>query len=152
MSLADLDDAFETAAADRMSPDRFAALPAQWLANGFYTVTFPDGSHKTFRVRLEQHGVHRWSRTLAVLIGPDNSTDYECHGLVTDTGFRLWKRFAGGKPAEHAAILWMLARGELLDGYDLQLSKRCLRCNRPLTTPESLERGIGPECEQRTRK
>jgi hypothetical protein len=30
--------------------------------------------------------------------------------------------------------------------YTVQLSKRCLRCNRTLTTPESLERGIGPEC------
>ena len=30
--------------------------------------------------------------------------------------------------------------------YTLWISTRCICCNRPLTNPESVERGIGPEC------
>ena len=30
--------------------------------------------------------------------------------------------------------------------YKLFVSTRCMVCNRKLTTPESVERGIGPEC------
>jgi hypothetical protein len=33
-------------------------------------------------------------------------------------------------------------------GYRIHLEGRCLRCNRPLTTPESIRRGIGPICAE----
>ena len=33
--------------------------------------------------------------------------------------------------------------------YSVRLSKRCCRCNRRLTTPESIALGIGPICAER---
>lgn len=33
--------------------------------------------------------------------------------------------------------------------WEIQRGRSCRRCNRALTTPESIDRGIGPECEQR---
>lgn len=34
-------------------------------------------------------------------------------------------------------------------GYRLLVEARCVRCNRRLTTPESIRAGMGPECSQR---
>lgn len=126
-----------------------ANLPAKHVPNGFYTLTFPDGSHRTFRVRTESKGDFRGKRTLALLIGPDNSNDYESFAFIENDGPKVWKRFKTHRQATHAAILWSLIGGELLDGYELKLSKRCLACNRPLTTPESTESGYGPLCRER---
>lgn len=34
-------------------------------------------------------------------------------------------------------------------GFAMLLDKRCMRCNRRLTNPVSIETGIGPECANR---
>jgi hypothetical protein len=39
-----------------------------------------------------------------------------------------------------------VAKGSLPEGYKIQHEGKCCRCGRTLTTPESIERGIGPEC------
>ena len=36
------------------------------------------------------------------------------------------------------------------EGYQILCSSRCVRCNRLLTTPESITMGIGPECASKT--
>lgn len=126
-----------------------ANLPAKWLANGFYTMTFPDGSHRTFRIRTEPGGKLKGKRTIALLIGPDNTDEYESFAFIEESGPAIWKRFVKHKQAEHAALLWDLAKGELIEGYELRISKRCLACNRPLTTPESIDLGYGPLCRER---
>jgi hypothetical protein len=127
------------------------------VANGFYTVTFPDGSHRTFRVytRPADSDFAPGKRVAALLIGPRNTEDFEPFAWVDDTGIQVWKRFRGAKdnPSQHerhTSILWKLATGEVLEGHELQLSKRCLVCNRTLTDPTSISLGIGPSC-RRTR-
>lgn len=45
--------------------------------------------------------------------------------------------------AKHASGYWASA------GYTLLCEARCIRCNRVLTTPESITLGLGPECAQR---
>lgn len=129
-------------------PD-LANLPAKWLANGFFTITFPDGSHRTFRIRTEPNGKLKGKRTVALLIGPDNTSEFEGFAFLEENGPATWKRFKGHKQEEHAAILWDLAKGEKLEGYELLISKRCLACNYMLTTPESLGLGYGPTCAER---
>lgn len=124
-------------------------LAAKWLPNGFFTLTFPDGSHRTFRVRTEPSGGLKGKRTIALLIGPDNSSDYEGFAFLEDAGPKVWKRFTGHKQEQHAAILWELAKGEKLEGYELAVSRRCLACNRPLTTKQSIELNYGPLCAER---
>jgi hypothetical protein len=150
MTLADLDDDFtRLGGAFEITPEVYAALPASWLSNGVFTLTFPDGSHRTYRVRLDREGIHAGKRTLALLIGPDGTQDYETVAVVTSDGFKMFKRFSRGKSQEHAQLLWMLAKGDEIEGYDLLVSKRCRCCNRPLTTPESIELEIGPDCRKR---
>lgn len=149
ISFADLDDDFAAAGEVEITPELFAALPAKWLSNGFYTLTFPDDSHRTYRVRLEKSGLFAGKRTLSLLIGPDNTNDYESHGVVAEDEFKLFKRFARGKSAEHAFLLWHLAKGDELDGYELLVSKRCRYCNRPLSVPDSITDELGPVCRKR---
>jgi hypothetical protein len=132
-----------------ITPELYRSLPAPWLPAGFHTVVFPDGSHRTFRVRLDRQGAFSGRRTLALLIGPVNTDEYQTVGLVMSDGFALWKAHRAGKVAEHAAILWRLAKGEEIDGYELLTSKRCRICLRELTTPESVRLELGPTCAKK---
>lgn len=143
--LADLDDEIDAIG----RPGDLADLPAKWLSNGFFTLTFPSGEHRTFRIRTEPSGALKGKRTIAMLIGPDRSQDFEGFAFLTEAGPSVWKRFKNHKQAQYAEILWCLAKGEELDGYELKISKRCLACNRPLTTPESIELNYGPLCRER---
>lgn len=146
-TLADFDTINDTdVSLSGITPELFASLPALWLPAGFHTLTFPDGSHRTFRVRLDRIGPFSGRRTLALLVGPVNTEEYETIGFVERDGFNLWKRHRTGKVAEHAAALWRLAKGEKIDGYELLKSERCTVCLRPLTDPESIRTRLGPTC------
>lgn len=124
-------------------------LGPAFLGNGYYTLTLPCGTHRTFRLYTQQRGPMAGKRIIGLLIGPDNTADYEDFAFVFPGEILVWKRFANQKQAEYAALVWDLARGERIDGHDLTVSRRCLICNRVLTTPESYARGIGPVCEGR---
>ena len=121
---------------------------ASVIPNGLFTITFPCGSHRTFRIFTKRPDAKfaPGKRIVAMLIGPETSSDWEGFGFVDDAGIHVWKRFKSARQAEYARLIWMLATGCEADGHELLISKRCLKCNRELTTPESLERGIGPQC------
>ncbi len=143
-TLADLDDDFATAG--RRKP--VATLPQQWLANGIYTIRFSCGTHKTIRVHTQQLGPMAGRRLLSLLIGPDNSTDYETFAELTPYGVFVWKRFKNARQAAYAELLMLLAKGEKIEDHELMVSKRCMRCNRLLTDDVSITAGLGPECRR----
>lgn len=148
--LADLDDAFESSGGGFTPTAAWLdALPAKHLSSGTFTLTFPDQSHKTFRVRVEKAGPFKGRRTLAILIGPDNTNDFETQAFVTETNFAIWKRFKGTKSEQHAAKLWALAKGVEVPGHELLVAAKCRVCNRPLTDAESIRTEIGPSCRKR---
>ena len=86
---------------------------------------------------------------MALLIGPENTTDYEIFAELKDDGFRVFKRYAHARQAVHAIILWDLMNGQTREGYEMLVDGRCLICNQPLTCPESVTSGIGPVCRKR---
>lgn len=135
----------EAARQDVKMPDKVAVIP-----NGFYTLTFPDESRKTFRIWTKRKDAKfaPGKRIIGMLIGPDNTMDYEQVGFVNDDGVQVWKRYKGQKVERYCHLIWVLGQGqkEGLEGYELVVSKKCLICNRELTDPESVERGIGPGC------
>lgn len=61
--------------------------------------------------------------------------------------FRIKRQKKDAKFAPGARILSLMV-GPDNSGhqYAVMLSKRCVRCNRKLTNPESIKAGIGPEC------
>jgi hypothetical protein len=127
------------------------------ISNGTFTVQNRlTGEHRTFRIRTQKEDASfaPGKRVVALLTGNDNETAYTGFGFVTEDGIAVWssKRSAGGYTA-YAALLWSLAVdscfSQYAEKYSLTASKKCIRCNRKLTTPESLAAGIGPECAGR---
>mgnify|MGYP001325848046 CR=1 FL=1 len=125
------------------------------VKDGIYTVISPKGGHRTFRVRTQPDDSNflPGNQVLALLVGPDNSNDYVQFGMLRPNGrFHCFRNRRGteyeklGQMVE--ALLVNPAAGDRLRdaGYGVQESLRCFRCFRLLTTPESLERGYGPEC------
>jgi len=142
---------------------------ASRIFNGYYTIESRKGGHRTLRIATVAKGKLKGRRIVSLLTGPNNSDDYRGFGFVDDDGVQVWKRFAGGGfsrrvyseivIAKHegmhmklAKLLWSLAvedgQAERA-GYKLLLEARCLRCNRRLTTPESIRTGVGPVCAGR---
>jgi hypothetical protein len=119
--------------------------------NGDYYLTVPDGSVRLFRVttQYQDSDFMPGRRLIAERVGPDGSTDFERFGTVDDRGVHPWKRWRDSRRHELGAILWDLARGELLEGYSFRCVRRCLACNRVLNDPQSAEAGIGPECARK---
>lgn len=83
------------------------------------------------------------------LYGSDNNSDYKYMGIYySDTGVfktqdneslhnKMFKSFV--KMLNSPTELWY-------DTCKFYKSEKCACCGRRLTTPESIERGIGPEC------
>ena len=146
---------------------KIMTMTATAIFNGTYTLTnVATGDYKTLRVRTQKADARfaAGKRIAALLSGPDNNTSYTGFAFVDDASIRVWgkKRAADGKGAfEYYANLLPKASEALIgaeglevDGtftaagreYRVQLSKKCLVCNRKLTTPESINRGMGPRC------
>src|SRR5262245_51390598 len=89
--LAELDDGFESA----LKRKPVAALPQPGIPNGYFTITFPCGSHRTLRIHTQQLGQMAGKRIVSLLIGPENSTDYEAFAELTPIpgGVQVWKRW-----------------------------------------------------------
>lgn len=113
------------------------------------------GTRYTFKMR-KVDDAERWF--VMVLTGPDNEGDYTYMGMV-DGGvhgfmFKLTRasKMAEGSPPIAAMRFFaqqVLTQRRLPEGLEVYHEDRCGRCGRTLTVPESIERGIGPECATR---
>jgi hypothetical protein len=88
-----------------------------------------------------------------VMYGPNNEEDYVYMGTMFEDGtvYRQTKKSALKEDdARVRAWVWLWERilaGKLPeDKVEVWHEDRCGRCGRKLTVPESIERGIGPEC------
>ena len=122
------------------------------IQNGIYTIESPTGQHRTFKINTVQKGKLEGKRIVSLLTGPDNNTCYSGFGFVDDNGIAIWHKYRqDSKYDKYSTCLWSLAIEASQSrfyhlGMRLLHEGRCLRCNRRLTTPESIQRGIGPEC------
>lgn len=145
------------------------------LYNGTYTVrNVESGEHRTFQIKTQKEDARfaPGERVVALLSGPDNESDYRGFGFVRSSPDKdkvlVWRKHRGeGKPSAFEYFALLLVKigqalgeyapdeevsGEVSLGgrrYSVHLAKRCLICNRKLTTVESIQRGVGPECAAR---
>ena len=98
---------------------------------------------------------------ISVLDGPENESDYAFLGSVYRNNKTGWWTM---KPSEKSRIPLgapsMLGAGffigrinveqDLDERLEFWHSGKCSRCGRRLTTPESIERGLGPVCAEKT--
>jgi len=133
------------------------------IYNGEYTITNAKGEHKTLKVKRQKDDARfaPGERIVQLLTGSDNEFNYTGFGFVKADGkINVWRK-KQGRMMNYLAVLLTAAFAaiEASDSetvevpfefsghsYTVLLSKRCLRCNRKLTNPESIRLGIGPEC------
>jgi hypothetical protein len=116
------------------------------------------GDHYTFKVEqaLNNNGDRRPEWYVKLLTGPDNWANYTYMGMVnhnTATGefsFRLTsksKYSVDAKPVRgFAFFLHHINAGRMPPQMTIRHEGKCGRCGRKLTVPESIDRGIGPDC------
>lgn len=90
---------------------------------------------------------------VSLLTGPDNTHSYTYIGTIFEG-----QRYAHGKKStisadasSNKAFAWVwafLSRGELPPGCEVWHEGTCARCGRALTVPESVSRGLGPDCAE----
>lgn len=109
--------------------------------------------HYTFKVSSFETTDGKTLYSVSLLSGPDNEADYQYLGMLdTATGnVRLTaKSHFADDTAPVKLIKWALRHlweaADLPNGFKIHHEGRCARCGRTLTTPESVERGFGPEC------
>lgn len=125
------------------------------IFNGKITIVNRQGEHRTFQIKTQKKDARfaPGKRIIALLSGPDNQHDFMSFGFVDDNGVHVWQKHRTKSFLWFAELINVLVgklpstcKAELFEGYEVMISKRCLRCNRELTTPESIESGIGPVC------
>lgn len=111
------------------------------------------GNHRTFGVRTQPHDASFApdQRIVALLTGSDNREDYTPFGFVLEDGsIRLFRSKSTGVWTIYADIISNPTHW-IPKGAEYFFEGRCRKCNRLLTTPDSIESGVGPVCDGRTR-
>lgn len=139
-----------------MTTDTLNAASQLATHNGYFTVrSTATGDHRTFRVWTQDADAKfaPGERIVALLTGPDNEADYTGFGFLKADGTRarinVWHKRRDGQYDRLAAMLEKLAELEAAGKVEINADTRCRVCNRRLTTPESVESGIGPICAGR---
>lgn len=114
-------------------------------------------AHYTYRIRhKEANGNFDEAYFVSLMSGPDNHSDFSYLGkLNPETGAVALTR--GSKFTEEAwpvrllrrslAVVWSGDQAKIEQaGFRLMHDGHCSVCGRKLTTPESLDSGIGPVC------
>lgn len=124
-------------------------LPGK-IHNGVFTCIGPKG-HRTIKVSTVQEGGLKGRRVVRVMTGPDNVMDYVGVGFLNEgDAFKVWKR-VDGTQLHKIVLAWLhIMKGDQGWGaYRVEEARHCVRCNRLLTEPTSIESGIGPVCARR---
>jgi hypothetical protein len=120
-----------------------------------FTVANNKGDHYTYRIRKHKSNEVFF---VSLLTGPDNNESYTYLGLYNPNNIEGQKVVTTAKSKYNSistpvkVVNWaitMVFKGKNLpEGYSIQHEGKCCRCGRTLTTPESIENGIGPECSK----
>jgi hypothetical protein len=136
-----------------------AADATRFIRGGNAIVTIASkrtGEHRTYRVsQPETDNGQTPPFFVGLLTGPDNGAAYTYAGILelNDGTIRLTRksRFTTDAPAIRGwnYVARHLAEGNLPPDADVMHEGRCGCCGRALTRPDSIARGIGPECWKR---
>lgn len=132
--------------------ERPEAPVGEAIADGYYTVSFGDGTHMTLRLRphWDEREAARGAQVAAYLNGPDNGSDYAKFAFLSGRRAQVWRKFdPNGRPARALRILLgMPDPGDAGRAY-AAASGNCWRCGKLLTDPVSIQTGLGPICRSK---
>lgn len=123
-----------------------------FLLAGNATVTFQNpttGNRFTYKITKGKEPTA--PHFVKVLTGQDNESDYTYLGCIFDgLSFRVTakSRIAADAPSARVfAWVWVRVLNSMdLGPIEIWHEGRCGKCGRKLTVPESVARGLGPEC------
>ena len=134
-----------------MTQQSMATATAQSIADGYYTVLIGK-EYRTFRIHTQDQDASfaPGQQVIATLPGPSNESNYTGFGFITDGKVIPWKRYRVGYETILAEARFLL-RGDQEQAGRRYAARtgRCRKCNRILTSPESIAAGIGPICAGR---
>lgn len=106
------------------------------------------GGHRTFLIRTQptDSKFAPGKRVIALLTGPNNEADYRPFGFVTNDDIQIW---SSKSTPFYQDIRKILLYPDRYPTVTQHFETKCRKCNRTLTTPQSIEAGIGPECASR---
>ena len=132
--------------------------PQGIIPNGIWTIQGPRG-HRTVSIETQADDARfaPGKRVVSLLVGPD---DWQGFGFVSqDSRIAVWTKYRGhdGQASDCEKIASVLVDLFLRPdttplaaaGYVILGEATCTRCNRRLTTPDSILAGIGPDCRTR---
>ena len=117
--------------------------------NGRFTVrSEKTGRHRTFRITSSKDENGNITRWVKLLTGPDNTSSYTSFARIVNDRVVVFYKHKGTQWELLATMLNKMQEQGLEEtkAQILEAEVKCRRCSRPLTTPESLQRGLGPEC------
>lgn len=116
------------------------------------------GNHFTYHIVKSDMGNSDHLYKVHQLCGPDNTKDYRFIGLYwsdTDTFYNAHYKdlpFNSMPQSMRAIVHFLQHLDNIHPALEVYHEGRCASCGRRLTTPESIERGFGPECYKRRNK
>jgi hypothetical protein len=120
--------------------------------NATFTVHNNEGDHITYKIRKPSEDKPYF---VSLLSGPNNESDFTYVGIYNPnqkTVKLTAKSRVTAKAKSYKVLVWaisILAKGkDMPEGYGIVHEGKCCRCGRKLTTPDSVKKGIGPECEK----
>ena len=142
------------AAAKPEAPVAPVATGTGWngqILDGTYTVEFEDGTYRTLKVKTQGADAtfKPGAQLISYLNGPDNWSNYQGFGEVKPGNvLHVWAKHQSATHIIAAATALLAGPEAMINGLQARgrRSGTCGICGRKLTTPESLDRGIGPEC------
>ena len=130
------------------------------IHTGTYTIeNSTTGDYRTFLVKHRQPEDKEFmpgKRLVGLLTGPDNFHDFQLFGYVDENAdsITVFKKYKETVYEKYARMIDILignhpTENERFKSYTVHESRLCRRCGRKLTTPESTQLGIGPECMEK---
>ena len=124
--------------------------------NGCVTIENTEtGGWRTFEVKtFKDDDDQEWragKRVISLLTGSDNTHDFTPFGFVVGGEVRVFRKRRGELPNKSAFEIFavMVAHPERYPNCEYLYEGACRRCNRRLTTPESLSFGMGSSCRKK---
>ncbi len=133
-----------------------------YITAGNATITLRSnisGKRYTYRIKAMERNdgtvaaLPERSYFISLLTGPDNDGDFTYIGILTpQLNMRLTPK--SKLPQESSPVqafrflLLCISKGEMPGAFEVWHAGKCGRCGRKLTVPESVERGIGPDCAE----
>jgi hypothetical protein len=143
--------------------------------DALFTVKNNKGDHYTYSIVTAKDSTGKPKPTfVGLLTGPDNTSSYTYIGIldhdtnrwssnnpfirrvIIDDKNAIWltpksKYTVDTVPVRvlRWAIKSVITGSNLPEGYSIQHEGKCCCCGRTLTTPESIDAGIGPICAQK---